>query len=283
MKITPVSSGAPTPAPVDVRTVKMTVNATPLTSESLPQAQQTAPQLSIPDANETKAVPEATEPLSPQFAELAKRRRALQVKERELSDREKAFSSQSQGSDKIDLAQLKSEPLKVLLDAGVTYDQLTEAILADRSGNETRALKTEIESLKQEIDKKFVDKETQAEQQVLAEMRREAKKLTAEGETFELVRATRSVPDVMELIERTYRTTGEVLEVTEACQLVEDALLDRYSQLANLKKIQSRFAPPVQQLPQRQGMRTLTNKDTASIPLTAKQRALAAFHGTLKK
>ncbi len=183
------------------------------------------------------------------------------------------------------IARLKSEPLSVLLEAGVTYDQLTEAILANQGDSKVSALEAKISALEQGIDKKLSDREVQAEQQVLAEMRKEAERLIV-SDDFELVRETKSVPDVMSLIERTYRETGEVLEVTDALKLVEDELFSRNQKLAGLKKMQSLFKPaehiPVQQK-STPGMRTLTNRDTASIPMSPKARALAAFRGELKK
>ncbi len=236
-------------------------------------------ELPILDTNETKE-PEASQPLSPQFAELAKRRRALQLQERALKEREKALESQGTGSDRIDIARLKNEPLRVLQEAGVTYDQLTEHLLASQEDAKYRELEAKYAALEESVDKKFVDRETQAEQQVLAEMRREAESLIEQDETFELVKATRSVSDVMELIERTYRKTGEVLEVTEALQLVEDHLFEETKRLTGLNKIKSQFAPqaPAPQPQQQMGMRTLKNRDTASIPLSRKARAIAAWN-----
>ncbi len=248
------------------------------------------PSLPIPDTEEpTEPADEATKPLSPQFAALAKQRRALQVKERELLDREKALTAQvpAQGTS-VDLARLKSEPLSVLLEAGVTYEQLTEAILANQNGDSSqiRNLEAKIAALESGFDKKLTDRDSQQEQQVLAEMQREATSLVAEGDTFEMVRETRSVPDVMKLIERTYRDTGEVLDVREALQLVEDELLEESLKLARFQKVQSKLAPPAPPPPppnQHRQMRTLTNRDTASVPMSAKARALAAFNGTLKR
>jgi len=261
------------------RTLKMATNATPGQIEP-PPPEELSNQANI----EPKPTVEATQPLSPQLAHLAKQRRALQAKERELKDREEAFLTKSQGRDQVDLARLKSEPLRVLQDAGVTYEQLTEAILANQGNGEINALKAEINALKEGVDKKFIDRETQAEQQVLSEMRRDAENIIKQGDDFELVRETGSVPDVMRLIEMTYRESGEVLDVSEALKLVEDELFARNQKIAGLKKMQGLYKPaePVAQ-PRQQGMRTLTNKDTASVPLTAKARALAAFYGTLKK
>jgi hypothetical protein len=266
--------------------MKMNVNRTPeFIPPPTPETAAPVQELSISTDNETpKKEDEATQPLSPQYAALAKQRRALQVKERELAEREKALATKSQGSDVVDLAKLKSQPLSVLLEAGVTYDQLTEAILANPVNPELNALKAELAALKEGVDKKFIDQNTQAEQQVLAEMRKEATLIASQGDDFELVRETKSIPDVMQLIERTYRESGEVLDVKEALSLVEEYLFKEAQRLTGLKKLQSQSpAAPAPQSQQRPGMRTLTNKDTASVPMSAKQRALAAFYGTLKK
>jgi hypothetical protein len=266
------------------RSIRLNVNRTPgYEPRPSAQIQDLPPAVTEPKAEttDTPKEPEATGPLSPQFAALAKQRRALQVKERELQEREKSLSSSGQGS--IPLDRLKSEPLRVLLESGVTYEQLTEEILKNQGNPEINTLKAEINSLKEGVDKRFNEREQQAEQQVLNEMRQEASKLVAANDDFELIRETDSLSDVMKLIEQTYRKSGEVLDVKEACQLVEDELLKEAQKLAKLKKLQSQHAQIQQQLQPQRGFRTLTNRDTATPPMSAKQRALAAFRGELKR
>lgn len=261
-----------------IRAVKMNTNATPGRVEE--------PVLSSPDDPDTAdATTEETKPLSPQFAALAKQRRALQVKEREIADREKALSSQATQASGVDIARLKSDPLGVMLEAGITFDQLTEAVVAHQGDSKVHALEAKIKALEEGVDKKLTERDTQQEQHALAEMRREALQLIAQGDTYELVRETKSVPQVMTLIEKTYRETGEVLDVREALKLVEDELLKDSLRLAGYQKVQSQLAPRVPAPPpqQQRQMRTLTNRDTASVPMSAKARALAAFHGTLKR
>lgn len=306
MKISPLPSSANTvgamgagsadaPRIQTPRTLRMNTNATPDREEAQieelpPAVTPPDPKLTNPDPNDPANASEETKPLSPQLAALRKQQRALQVKERELHAREEALkaASPAQG-DVIDKARLKAEPLSVLLEAGVTYDQLTEAILANQNGGiDAKALREQIlKDVTTDVEKRFTDREAQSEQAALREMEREASQLTASGDTYELVRETRSIPDVMKLIERTYRETGEVLAVTEALQLVEDELINESLKLAGTKKVQSKLAPaePAQPPPQQQrpAMRTLTNRDTASVPLSRKARALAAFNGTLKK
>lgn len=282
-----VEAGAPAPQGLaqKIRSLRMNTNATPGRPEDIapPPA---AEELTIPPTNEV--VDEATQPLSPQFAALARQRRALQVKEREINDKLKALEAQSSApTDAVPIARLKSDPIGTLLEQGVTYEQLTEAVLANQNGYnpEIAALKEKIAALESGFDKKLTDREAQGEQAALAEMRREASQLIAQGEDYELVRETGSLHDVMDLIERTYRQSGEVLDVREALKLVEDELVKDAMKIAQTKKVQSQFAPaPVPQAPQYQRqMRTLTNRDNASVPLSRKARALAAFAGTLKQ
>ncbi len=275
MKISPLSAtGNPTPneAPPALRAVRMNTNATPGRDDQ---------KLAIPDTVDP-AASEVTEPLSPQLAALARQRRALQVKERAIAERERALSAQPTQGQGVDLARLKSDPLGVLLESGVTYEQLTEAVLASREDAPIKSLEAKIKALEEGVDKKLTDRDAQQEQQALAEMRREALQLVGQGEDFELVRETRSVPDVMDLIEKTYRKTGEVMDVREALKLVEDQLLEDSLKLAGYSKVKSQLMPPPPPQQQRQ-MRTLTNRDTASVPMSAKARALAAFNGTLKR
>ena len=261
--------------PLDVRKITMPTNAT----TSSPDPRSATSDSSEPQADGAQG---ETKPLSPQLAALAKQKRLLQVKERELAEREKALSSTpAKNADWINPADLKSKPLSVLLSHGVTYEQLTEAILSDQHNTnpDIQAMRDEIKSLKEEMTNTFTTRDTQAEQQVLAEMKREAEVLAQTGDDFELVRETGSIPDVMRLIEQTYRSTGEVLDVREALALVEKELVEESLKIARIKKVQSQLQPPVVTQGKPNQMRTLTNKDGASPPIDRKARALAAFIG----
>src|SRR6185312_11051061 len=66
----------------DVRKIKMNTQSTP----EQPESSNTLP-------IEEPVVDEATKPLSPQFAALAKQKRAIQVKEMELKKREDALAA----------------------------------------------------------------------------------------------------------------------------------------------------------------------------------------------
>lgn len=290
MKINPIASTGNTVGGVDaqasrvesVRAMKMVTNATP--GPAGPQ------ELPISDdnednANKSNAVVEATQPISPQFAALARERRAIQ-RERQAFEQQKAEFAKSQGSDPaIPLARLKSEPLKVLLESGVTYDQLTEAILANQGNPELGELRAEMKALKEGLDQKFTETQTHEEQRLYKEVDRDAKSIVAsKADDFELVNKMGRVPVAVEIWKREFKESGEFPDMEGILRDVEEHCLEECQQFTGLKKIQALFPQSAPQPQQRsQGMRTLTNKDTASVPATAKQRALAAFYGTLKK
>lgn len=274
------------PKAVAQPTIKMNTNRTVLRDPVIEATPEPAPEVetAIPDADvQANAVREATQPLSPQFAALAKQRRALQVKERELAEKEKVLGS----SNRAELeARIKAQPLSVLQELGVTYDQLTNDILASQGGvnPEIQSLKAEIKALKEGVDKTLSDKDVAQEQAVIREISRNVTQL-AQGDDWEFIRETQSQPDVVELIRRTYKESGELLDELEAMKLVEEHLVNEYHKLAKLKKVQSKLtAPPapLQQQPQT-GMRTLTNKDSAKPVIDRRQRAMLAFTGQLKR
>ena len=251
--------------------------------------------LDKPDTNEPAAVAEETKPLSPQFAALVKAKRALQVKEREIAEREAALKSQSPAGNEDLIAKLKSNPLSVMLENGVTYDQLTEAIIAQQSGNipEIQALKAELAALKEHVGTQFTSRDQLAEQQVLASIQKEIiDTVKSQPEQYEAIREAKAEKVVKDLIHRTWKKTGEVLDTQEAIELVENQLIDEALPFARLSKVQKRLTPAQAaqveaQLPsQKPGtkiMRTLTNRDTASPMMDKRARAIAAMQGTLKK
>lgn len=271
----------------NLRNIRMRVNVSP------EKAYQEAQQYSAPvqenaissTDGQTNATTEETKPLSPQYAALARERRALQVKERELAAREAAVKGQTPSADII--ARLKETPLSVLQEAGVTYEQLTDAILANPVNPELQALRDELRSVKDDVNKSLSDRDAQQRQQVIHEMTSEAQQLSSQGDEFELVRTQRRVPDVIRLIETTYDSSGEVMDVREAMSLIEAELVKDAIKIASANKVRRSFAPtqpafqPPQQ-PQRQ-MRTLTNRDTAQPVMSRRARAIAAFVGNLQK
>lgn len=286
-----------------IKRIKMRVNHTP--TEPQTPVETVAPEATgsaIPDGSATTAAPEAaapateaTKPISPQFAALMKQQRALQVRERQIADRERAITEKETGTTPAPdlLARLKTDPLSVLDEQGVTYDQLTEAILArsQEQGPGYQRIQAELRALKEGLEnqtKAVSDRDLAARAQVLSQMRKDADALvTTSGDTFELVKEAGLSHKAVELVERTFDKTGEILDVEEALGMIEAQLLEDHLKFSKAKKLQQTQAPAQQpagaKAPQQTPpIRTLTNRDGSRVPMSRRDRALLAFRGELK-
>jgi len=226
-------------------------------------------------------------PISPQLAAIAKARRALQVKEQEFAAKEKALAEKMSSSQSVDMETFKANWLDILLNGGMTYEQLIEAVAAKGPGTDPKVfeLTKKIADLEGKLESSFKDRDAQAEQQVLSELRREAHKITAQGDEFEAIRANGAQGKIVEFIEKQYRKTGELLDVHQAASIIEQILIDDAIKAANFNKVKSKLnsVSQTQAQPQKQQqLKTLTNRQTASPQLSRKARAIAAMNGTLK-
>lgn len=255
---------------------------------------------------------EGEKPLSTQYAALARKEKALRAKamtqeqafkarEAALAAREAEINSKLQQSqaDYISKEELRKNTLGVLEQLGVTYDQLVEEAVARQSPEAQyvkqlrEELKSELKAIKEEQEstkKSFEEQQTQAYRDAVNQIRNETKALVASDDSFETIRATNSVDDVVELIERTFQEDGVLMSIEQAAQAVEDYLVEEATKLANLKKLKSKFgisepAKSEQKPAQSQSgeMKTLTNAMTTTRQLNAKERAILAFKGELNK
>jgi hypothetical protein len=267
----------------DVKRIKMKTNFSTNREEQeiLPEATQE----SATGETSVEASPESevTRPISPQLAELAKQKRALQVKERELLAKEKAMSEASGNA--IDLAKIKANPLSILQQAGVSYDDLTQAILSDNSTSpDLQALKDEVKQVRDEFKKEFQTREQAQEEAVLKEILFEAEELAKAGDDYELIRGENGYEKVLRKIYDTYKKTGRVLDTREAMTAVEQELRTQTDRYLNYGYVKSKLAPQATPAAQNNNqLRTLSNRDSASPLVDKRARAIAAMQGRLKK
>ena len=270
-----------------VMNTNKTVNRTiepPAEAVETPKAE---PESTISDASvQTSEGSEATQPLSPQLAAIARQRRALQVKERELADKEKALGGQTRTELE---ARIKSQPLSVLQELGVTYDQLTQEILAQQGqiNPEVEKLKAEIAELKGNVDKKFSDSQEAYESQAINYVADKLDALIGQGDDFDLLKAAEGEEEVIRRVYVHWKKTGKELDVAQVAKEYQEELANEAARYAKLKQVQGKLTPtePLQPqaIPQQTGIRTLTNKDSARPAIARKQRAMLAFQGQLKR
>jgi len=296
------------------------------------QANKTTPENGQTDTIvEPQATPEvpkaavsekAEEPISSQFAVLARKEKqyrakvqaqdaAFKAREAELAKKQAELEAKAQeyNTNYIPKQKLTEDTIQTLLEAGISYDKITELALQQGTASQDPALKAVISELRAEIKalkgesentkKSIVEGQENNYKQALNQIRLDVKDLVKEGNDFEAIRATDSVDDVVELIERTFKEDGVLLTNEEAAKQVEEELVNRISKYATLSKIQQKFKTPntkaaSQQTgnapkPQSQGgsqpqpAKTLTNNMSNTRQLTARERAILAFENKLGK
>lgn len=272
-------------------------------------------------SSDSKEAKVSEDPLSNQYATLARKEKALRAKaqaqEQALKAREEAIKAQedalkakeSEYSSKyISKDKLSQDTLNALLEAGLTYDQITEAMLSqpnpekvaqDQYLKKLEAKIAELEGKQEKTLKSFEDQQKQAYNNAVTQIRNEVSKLVYTDPSFETIKETNSVNDVVELIEETFNNgmgeeypKGTLLSASEAAQIIEDYLLEEALKLTKIKKIQQRLQPaakpvlkseePLKQPQKEQSMKTLTNAVGSSRALSPKERAILAFKGELK-
>lgn len=253
---------------------------------------------------ETKVeTPEQTQ-LSRQFAQLARQEKALLAQKQALKQREDAIKAkETQAPTEPDYSNyiskdlFRKDPLSALQQAGLSYDQLTQEALNSpidqRVQNHIENLEAKIKTFEDKfgnLEKSAQEQQTKTYNDALEAIGHETKQLVATDDAYEMIRATKSEKDVVQLIEETFKKDGTLLSVEEAAQAVEEYLTEEAFKLSSTNKMKTRLAavapkPAVVQQPtsqQKPQMKTLTNATSSSRQLSAKERAIAAFNGTLK-
>lgn len=255
--------------------------------------------------------------LSKQFAQLARQERAYRAKvqqqeqayearEAQLKAREAALSAKDQEyrSGYISKDQFKKNPLGVLADTGISYDELTNQLMnqqptdprVEATMSRLEAKIAELEADREASKKSQTESQKQQYDAAVKQIESEAKRLVSKDPAFELIQATGSLKDVVDLITQTYEKDGILLSVEEAAQEVEAYLEEESLKISRIQKIQKRLqesasktsevkagkTPASPGTKQPQPMKTLTNQGSTPRQLSAKERAILAFKGELK-
>jgi hypothetical protein len=259
------------------------------------------------------------DPLSSQYAVLARKEKALRAKvqqqesaikakEASILAREEAIKAKEAqyATDYVPKSRLLEDTMGVLSEVGMSYDQLTERVLSQPQVQQDPATKAAIARLEAQVkaqaeaaekaQKAAADAQQQQYQSAVNQIHNDVKNLVAKSDDFEAIRETDSVKDVVELIETTFHKgmgdeypPGTVLDTETAARMVEEHLIEEMTRLSRMKKLQARLqpkpepkqpaVPAVSTDPKTPQLKTLTNNLGSSRPLTAKERAILAFKG----
>lgn len=273
------------------------------------------PSIESAQAIEETPKPAATSPeepsLSAQYAKLAREQKAMRLEAQRLKAERQAFQAERDAAKTpppalydsakhLDRQRLIEDPLNTLAELGLTYDQLTQAQLnapspeALEMRRTIKALETKISKLEEGqtgVDKRFQEQQDQSYKQAVTQLTREASQLVFTDPNFETIKATNNVKEVIKLIEDTWKEEGHLISVEQACEEVENYLVDEAYKLSQLSKIQKRLKPAAAPAASpaktnadgsdtKKQATTLTNTMTTSRQYSPKERAiLAAQHG----
>lgn len=211
------------------------------------------------EATQTEEAPKAParELTSPQLSILAKREKALQKQREEIQKSKLDLDSKYEEINKFKSLkeQAKTNPLKFLEEAGLTYEELTNFIL---NGNkptaemETSSIKSEMQKLRDEIAQREQERENSAKamdekraQEAISNFKENITGfLTGKPDDFELCNNyPESVDLIYDVIEAHFAQTEKVMSMEEAAKLVEDHFESEAMKVTSFKKIQSKLAP----------------------------------------
>jgi hypothetical protein len=245
----------------------------------------------------------SSEPVSTQFAVLARKERQVRKAQQDLQAARDAWKQEQAQYIKRD--QLTGpDALNTLAELGLTNDRLVELQLSQANPDPNADLLTKIASLEArlaKVDETFKERDDIQVQQALRQIKSDVQLLVNSDPAFEMIAATESVDEVVDLIKKVFDAEGVVLSVEDAASQVEEKLVereyDRVQRLTQLQKIKSRLAPkpqdaspqgvaaaaatPPPQQPAQPTATTLTNSGARTRPMSPRDRAVARLKGDL--
>ena len=215
------------------------------------------------------------------FAQLARKERELVQRQRAMrieADRMRQEAVVTQRARSF-MSQIKSKPLEALKQVGVSYDDLTQAVLNDgkpAADMQVKALQDELRRFQaqQRIQQqRAVAAERQAvvreQRAAIQEFNEEVSEfVTANPETYELTNLHNGHGLVAQTIEAYFQKTGKVMSPKEAADQVESYLEQAVERSIATKKWAARNQKPKEEKQDvgQQQRRTLSNDMTASTP-----------------
>lgn len=232
------------------------------------------------------------------FAKLSKKERELKAKEDEIARREAALSARENEKKEPTAEELraaaKKNPKKFMEDYGITYDELTNFILAggqekvpdkaDEALTAVQKLEKKIQEEKEAAEKEenertdaFIAKEKQKYRTLLDEHLRE------NADTYELIVAHNANGVVFNVIEEYFMEHGKVLDFDTAAEWVEKYYEAEAKKIIGAKKISSLLPSKESVEGDPGGKKTSTLTNAATVVAGSKDGRLLPREESLKR
>lgn len=225
------------------------------------------------------------EKFAAKFAALSRKEKALRAKEAQLQQQMQEMQAklkalESQGKEvetyKSLPDRLKREPLKVLEEQGLSFEQLAQIVLNDGKPTQEMVLSeyekrmmTKMQELEQKIAEKEANEAKEREEVAITQFKAQLTDFANTTADYELIRANDAVDLVFEVIEQHHSETGEILSNKEACDAVEEYLLEEAKKLVDREKVKKLLQPAPEAKKQPTAAKTLSNAAASQAPSTS--------------
>lgn len=249
------------------------------------------------------AVPEVktAQAPDPRLATYEKKERMIRKMQTDMQAEKAAWETEraKYSTDYVPKSRLTEDPLQVLEDMGMSYDQLTERILQRPNDPVTKSILAKLKAVEERqaaTDKQATESQTKQYADAVKQIGNEVKMFVDSNESCETIKEMGMYEAVTELIEQTFNNEGYLMDIDKAAEEVENYLLEEAFKMSQLKKVQSRLQPKAPEVTGASkakspavttALRTITNNipTQPSGRSTEKERiarAMAAFRGELK-
>lgn len=248
---------AETPAPAP---------AAQLTGEDVPALPEVGSPEIVAAAEEAPAevpAPEKKDPVSSQFAAMARKEREMRERAKQVEAREKEADERVKAvearlaeltSKEEKYGSLKKSPLKMLKELGITYQDVTndalgqyEAAPVDPMDEKLSPISKQLQELKnasEELRQRQIQIDQREAQNALREVMDTIEETVNASENYELVQSLgrQGHEMVKDLLSTHYQQNKELLTYDEACSMIEEQLEQAFvTPFMNTKKVKSRF------------------------------------------
>lgn len=243
-------------------------------AEAAPEVQPEAPKAEEPPAQEEK--------FAAKFAALSRKEKAIRQRElqvqqqmQQLEQRLKQMEEQSKQVENYKQIpdRLRKEPLKVLEESGLKFEQLAEMVLNDGKPTQDMVLseyEKKFMSRMEQLEQKLAEKEAKEQQekydQAISQFQAQLVDFIGQTPDYDLIRANDASDLVYQVIEEHHAETGQILSNKEACDAVEEYLLEEAKKLVDREKVKKLLQPQTPSKPAAQTGKsspTLSNAQAA--------------------
>lgn len=246
------------------------------------QEQQEEPKQEEPKQSEQE------ERFAAKFAALSRKEKAVRQREAQLQQQmqelEAKIKAMEQQQNEVQSykslpERLKKEPFKVLQEQGLSFEQLAEMVLNDGKPTQDMILseyEKKVMSKVQELEQKLAEKEAKEQEEryqaAIEQFQGQLTDFINETPEYELIKANDAADLVFQVIEEHHNETGEILSNKEACDAVEEYLLDEAKKLVDREKVKKLLQPQTPNkpaAPQGKSSPTLSNAAAAQATKSA--------------